>query len=143
MEQFTTSGWLVRFTESRDSRLRILAWDLLTEIFDYNFLKQNPSLAQQSINVLLRDGELYGVKIAAVKFLNKVCDSLIHNCDATQDVNDDMHDHVEDRKFVGSDIEHITVKTLLHVCNRQGLISHVHGILEKKDCPIVMISLTL
>ena len=54
-----------------------------------------------------------------------------------------MHDHVEDRKFVGSDVEHITVKTLLNVCNRQGLISHVHGILEKKDCPIVMISLTL
>jgi hypothetical protein len=54
-----------------------------------------------------------------------------------------MHDHVEDNKFVGSNIEHITVKTLLHVCNRQGLISQIHGILDKKDCPIVMISLTL
>ena len=83
MEQFTTSGWLVRFTECRDARLRVLAWDLLTEIFDYSFLKRNPSLAQQSINVLLRERELYCVKIAALKFLNKVCDSLIHNCDAT------------------------------------------------------------
>jgi len=45
LEQFTTSGWLVRFTESRDSRLRVLTWDLLTEIFDYSFLKRNPSLA--------------------------------------------------------------------------------------------------
>ena len=73
--------------------------------------------------MLLKDGELYSVKIAATKFLNKVCDSLIHNCDATQEVNVDMHDHVEDRKFVGADVEHITVKTLLNVCNRQGLIS--------------------
>ena len=54
-----------------------------------------------------------------------------------------MHDHVEDNRFVGSDAEHITVKTLLQVCNRQGLISQIHGILDKKDCPIVMISLTL
>lgn len=45
LEQFTTSGWLVRFTENRDARLRVMAWDLLTEIFDYNFLKKNPSLA--------------------------------------------------------------------------------------------------
>ena len=54
-----------------------------------------------------------------------------------------MHDHVEDNRFVGSDAEHITVRTLLQVCNRQGLISQIHGILDKKDCPIVMISLTL
>lgn len=143
LEQFTTSGWLVRFTENRDARIRVMAWDLLTEIFDYNFLKRNPSLAQQSINTLLRDGELYCVKISALKFLNKLCDSLIHNCEATQDINEDMHDHVEDRRFVGSDLEHITVKTLLHLCNRQGLISQIHGILNKKDCPIVIISLTL
>ena len=61
---------------------------------------------------MLRDGELYCVKISALKFLNKLSDSLIHNCDATQEVNDEMHDHVEDRRFVGSDLEHITVKTL-------------------------------
>jgi hypothetical protein len=143
LEQFTSSGWLVRFTENRDARIRVMAWDCLTEIFDYNFLKRNPSLTQQSINTLLRDGELYCVKISALKFLNKLCDSLIHNCEATQDINEDMHDHVEDHRFVGSDLEHITVKTLLHVCNRQGLISQIHGILNKKDCPIVMISLTL
>ena len=73
----------MRFTECRDARLRVMAWDLLTEIFDFNFLRQNPSLAQQSFNVLLRDGELYCVKISALKFLNKLCDSVIHNCDAT------------------------------------------------------------
>jgi hypothetical protein len=38
LQQFTTSGWLIRFTESRDARLRIMAWDLLTEIFNYDFM---------------------------------------------------------------------------------------------------------
>jgi hypothetical protein len=35
----------VRFIESRDSRLRVMAWDLITEAaFDYNFLKTTPSI---------------------------------------------------------------------------------------------------
>jgi hypothetical protein len=35
LDNFTTSGWLIRFTESRDARMRVMAWDLLVEIFDY------------------------------------------------------------------------------------------------------------
>jgi len=35
LKEFSTSGWLVRFTESRDSRLRVISWDLLTEFFDF------------------------------------------------------------------------------------------------------------
>lgn len=44
MDQFKSNGWLVRFTESRDARLRTLAWDLLTELFDFQALKANPSI---------------------------------------------------------------------------------------------------
>ena len=143
LSNFTSSGWLIRFTESRDARVRVMAWDLLVEIFDYNFLKQNGSTAQQSLNVVLRDGELYCVKISALKFLNKVCDSLIHNCEGTQEVNDDLHDHMSDNRFIGSDAEHLTVKSLLGLVSKQGLISQIHAILSKKDCPLLMISLLL
>ena len=80
--------------------------------------------------MILRDGELYCVKISALKFLNKVCDSLIHNCENTQDVNLDMHDHMNDSKFAGSDAEHITVKSMLNIINQQGLISQIHCILS-------------
>ena len=45
LDNFTTSGWLIRFTESRDARMRVMAWDMLVEIFDYQFLKQNGSTA--------------------------------------------------------------------------------------------------
>ena len=93
--------------------------------------------------MVLRDGELYCVKISALKFLNKVCDSLIHNCEGTQDVNDDLHDHMSDNRFIGSDAEHLTVKSLLAIVSKQGLISQIHGILSKKDCPLLMISLLL
>ena len=68
--------------------------------------------------MVLRDGELYCVKISALKFMNKVCDSLIHNCEGTQDVNDDLHDHMADNRFIGSDAEHLTVKSLLAIVSK-------------------------
>ena len=41
LQDFQSSGWLTRFTESRDARLRCMSWDLLTEMLDYTFFKQN------------------------------------------------------------------------------------------------------
>jgi hypothetical protein len=81
------------------------------------------------LNVLLKDGELFCVKISALKFLNKLCDCLMLNCDNTQEINERTHDHLSDNRFAGSDAEHITVQTLLNTINKQGLISHIHSIL--------------
>ena len=88
MKKFQTSGWVIRFTESRDARLRVLAWDFITEVFDFTMLKQNPALGPQALAALMRDKELFCVKISTLKFLNKLCDCLIHNCEGTQDIND-------------------------------------------------------
>lgn len=41
MREFESSGWISRFTECKDARLRCLSWDVLTEMFDYQFFKQN------------------------------------------------------------------------------------------------------
>ena len=106
-------------------------------------LKQNESLVLTGLNVLLKDGELFCVKISVLKFLNKLCDCVIHNCDNTQEINEGMHDHLKDNRFAGSDAEHLTVKTLLNTVNKQGLISNIHGILNQRDCPLLMISLLL
>jgi|LakMenE18May11ns_1017448.scaffolds.fasta_scaffold7982809_1 hypothetical protein len=92
-------------------------------------LKKNESLALACLNVLLKDGELFCVKISALKFLNKLCDCLMLNCDNTQEINERTHDHLSDNRFAGSDAEHITVQTLLNTINKQGLISHIHSIL--------------
>lgn len=77
----------MRFTETRDARIRTLTWDLLSDLFDYQFLKSHPSIIHQSISTYLKNGELYCVKISALKFLNKVCSALIQNCQ-----NDDLGD---------------------------------------------------
>jgi hypothetical protein len=44
LEQFKSFGWLLRFTETRDARIRVMTWDLLTELFDYEFLRSHPSI---------------------------------------------------------------------------------------------------
>lgn len=127
MEDFQTSGWLIRFTESRDGRVRCLAWDLLTEIFDYEFFKQNQTLCWQAIQGVMREAELYCVKISILKFLNKLCGVMAQNCM----LNDD------------SSQESLTVKQLLDAVSRQGLISQVHLVLCSKDAPLMMIGLLM
>lgn len=35
LEQFSSFGWILRFTETRDARVRVMTWDVLTELFDF------------------------------------------------------------------------------------------------------------
>ena len=90
IEQFKSFGWIMRFVESRDARIRVLTWDLLTELFDYELLRNHPSVIHQSINSYLKNNELYCVKISVLKFLNKVCDALMKNCECPDDDNSDL-----------------------------------------------------
>jgi hypothetical protein len=127
LAQFSSYGWLVRFSETCDSRLRVLTWDLLTAVFDYEFLRTHPSIVHSAVNCLLKDQELFFVKIAALKFLNKTCQALIVNCDL-------------DAESEGGEI---TIATLLQTVNRQGLISQVHKMLVRRDCPLLFLTLVL
>ena len=127
----------MRFTESRDSRIRVLTWDLLTELFDYEFLKSHPSIIHQSINTYLKHLELYSVKISVLKFLNKVCEALIKNCECVDNADLGVVSNLSDQ------VEQMTVQTLLQTLNRQGLISQIHKILSQKDCPLQFLTLTL
>ena len=79
---------------------------------------------------MLREGELYCVKISVLKFLCKLSDSVIHNCDITQDTQGGVHDHEADAHFAGSAGEQASIRTLLDAVSKQGLISHIHGILN-------------
>ena len=54
IKKFQSFGWIIRFIEDRDSRVRVLAWDLITEIFDYEFLKSNPSIVQSALICYLK-----------------------------------------------------------------------------------------
>ena len=45
LHKYKSFGWILRLVESRDSRVRTLTWDLLTEVFDFEFLKSHPSIA--------------------------------------------------------------------------------------------------
>lgn len=123
LDDFQSSGWLTRFTESRDARLRCMSWDLLTEMLDFTFFKQNQSLVHQAIGSIMREGELYCVKIAVLKFVNKVCQCLIYNVDASATLNRDIN------RSVGSSAEYLSVNEILDAINKQGIISKIHQVL--------------
>jgi hypothetical protein len=85
----------------------------------------------------MREGELYCVKIAVLKFVNKVCQCLIHNIDSSAVLNRDLN------RSVGSEGEYLSVNEILDSINKQGIISKIHNVLVQKDCPLQMISLLL
>lgn len=131
LQKFQSSGWILRFVESRDSRVRVLAWDLITELFDYDFLQQNPSVVQTALNAYLKHQELFSVKISCLKFLLRACDCLIKNCDVFSEFEDSYQS-----------TEQITVAGLLNMVAKQGLISSMHFILGQKDAPLLFVTLT-
>jgi len=83
-----------------------MAWDLITELFDYDFLKSNPSIVQSALNAYLKHQELFSVKISVLKFLIKVCDCLMHNCNVFAS---DLGDMLDQSHTSGSALEAITV----------------------------------
>ena len=105
LQKFQSFGWILRFIESRDTRLRVLAWDLTTELFDYDFLKTNPSIVQTSLNTYLKHQELFSVKISALKFLLKACDCLIHNCDIFSELDPELSHIEHSQTYMGSHTE--------------------------------------
>jgi hypothetical protein len=96
-------------------------------MFDYAFFQRNQSVVHQAIQTLSRSGELYCVKIAVLKFVNKLCDCLMHNVEVG---NLDKAESAEE----------MTVKMLLEHINRTGFISQIHQVLVQKDCPLLMLS---
>jgi hypothetical protein len=114
--------------ETRDSRLRVLAWDLITELFNYEFLQSNPSIVHSALNAYLKHQELFSVKISTAKFLIKACESLIHNCDVFSQEFTQEKDLASD-SYLGSATEQLTVQTLLQMVSKQGLISQMHVML--------------
>jgi hypothetical protein len=54
LQKFQSFGWIIRFVDNRDTRVRVMAWDLITSVFDYEFLRTNPSIVQTALNAYLQ-----------------------------------------------------------------------------------------
>lgn len=76
MRQFNSYGWLIRFTESRDAKIRTMAWSLLTEMHSPDLTHQHPVLVNQAVECTFKDSELFVVKIQTLSFLIKIANSL-------------------------------------------------------------------
>ena len=69
ISSFNTLGWLARFTQHRDSRIRFMTWDLLGSLVSLNLIKQHPTLIDQSFECFLNEYEIYSCKISSLSFI--------------------------------------------------------------------------
>ena len=77
ISSFNTLGWLARFTQHRDSRIRFMTWDLLGSLVSLNLIKQHPTLIDQSFECFLNEYEIYSCKISSLSFIWKVSELLL------------------------------------------------------------------
>jgi hypothetical protein len=74
-----TFNWLTRLTEHRDSRIRFMSWNLISNFVCYDIANHHPSLIEASLNSFLNGTELYSVKMSSLSFITKVCEFSMQN----------------------------------------------------------------
>ena len=70
LTEFNTFGWLIRYTEHRNTRIRALTWRLLSRVICRPLLENHASLIETSISAALEEMEFPVVKIAALDFIS-------------------------------------------------------------------------
>ena len=53
-----------------------MAWSLLTDMSSLEMIHYHPGLINQAVECILKDGELFVVKIQTLGFLSKIANSL-------------------------------------------------------------------
>jgi len=49
ISSYNSYGWLTRFTQHRDSRIKFMVWNILLNLVSSNLINQHPSLIDQSL----------------------------------------------------------------------------------------------
>ena len=104
LSEYQSFGWLTRFLTHRHSKIKVKCWQLLCELIDTNLLSSQSSLLQDAMNAILRQSELYGIKIKAMDFLSRSLLKLINQED------------IEEKQTV-------TVESVLDIIKKSGFIS--------------------
>lgn len=88
-------------------------------------LKNQPNLLQLAIDTILRQSELYGIKVKALDFLIRVSEHLLNQ----EEIGGEQKDNSV-----------ISIQTLADTVKRSGLISRCKGFFVGKDIPLLFVA---
>ena len=135
INSFNTLGWLARFTQHRDSRIRFMTWDLLRLLVSTNLLKQHPSLIDQSFDWFLNENEIYSCKISSLNFIWKVWEILIiTECYEDEESNLSKSELNED---IGAPI---TMRYIIQWVEKHMFLSKFQNLLYQDTIPSIFVN---
>jgi len=124
LAEYNSFGWLSRFLTHRHSKIKIKCWQLLCELVGTDLLLSQGSLLQDAVNTILRQSELYGIKIKAMDFLSCCLDYLMR------------------QEEIGN-TQSITLESVINIIRKSGLISRCKGFFVAKDVPLLFVATLL
>lgn len=124
LAEYKSFGWLSRFLTHRHSKIKIKCWQLLCELVGTDLLLSQGTLLQDAAAAILRQSELYGIKIKAMNFLSCCLDYLM----AQEEVGN---------------AQAISLESVVDVIRKSGLISRCKGFFAAKDVPLLFVAVLL
>lgn len=136
----STIGWLLRMTEDRETKVRVLAWNQLANVLDKNSLMNYGSSIDTALNVVYSPNEAYSVVIASIHFLNNVLSITASESDfqflgsmlkATPSKEDTLCNY----EGSSSRFQDGPIADVESIFFRRNIISHLKTLLLKKNAP--------
>lgn len=72
----TTVGWIVKLTQSRITKVRMAAWNVINVYLDENVIEMFPSLVETAFGLVRQINEAVGVQTLGFIFLQKLVEIL-------------------------------------------------------------------
>ena len=123
MGQYKSFGWLTRFLVHRHTKIRVRCWQLISSLVGTELLEGQPTLLKEAVETILRQAELYGIKVRALDFLSRVVAYL----SGEESVPDPGK-------------ERVSLSTLIETIRKSGLISRCKGFFVAKDVPMLFVA---
>eukprot|EP00826_Nyctotherus_ovalis_P027211 TRINITY_DN21231_c0_g1_i1.p1 TRINITY_DN21231_c0_g1~~TRINITY_DN21231_c0_g1_i1.p1 ORF type:complete len:244 (-),score=54.06 TRINITY_DN21231_c0_g1_i1:39-770(-) len=124
LAEYKSFGWLSRFLTHRHSKIKIKCWQLLCELVGTDLLLSQGTLLQDAASTILRQSELYGIKIKAMNFLSCCLD------------------HLMAQEEIGN-AQAITLESVIDIIRKSSLISRCKGFFAAKDVPLLFVAVLL
>jgi len=138
-------GWLLKFSEDRETEIRNYAWNLMCNLVNKNVLNDYQSSVETALLTLYAPNEAYGVVANAVNYINKTLDIFMN--EGAEDlgggrdtVRSGFEGEMSRRDLDREDKQQIDKNELLRKLYRQNIISRIKTMLDSFRCPPIYLA---
>ena len=136
---YNTYGWVTRFITHKDTRIKVMVWNLLINLVSSQLIQHHPSLIDNAFECFLNYTEVYSVKMASLNFLTRVSEYLMeHESFIKSEPNDDLE--LEDQKISEEQHLGVSLSYIIKCIDKYTVVSKIENLLYQQSIPPLFVS---